>query len=455
MEKTTIQAYRRKLRPLLPRYLLAAGKGYRDGMLRCPRCGKSGFYREDLGPYGEGGWYCHDCNAAGDTLDYVMLENPSYDESAAIRHIYRVLGLKITTLETVCASDLLRMQLPEQQFLVDGLLGKGLYLLSGASKIGKSWMVLDLANRISKGEEVFGRQTHPCPVLYVSLEDTLARLQERLGQVTGGKPGPVYLSTEAELMNHGFEEQLVTFLEAHREVKLVIIDTLQKIRELGRENYSYAGDYAVTGVLKELADRYGLTMLLVHHNRKQDSLDPLDKISGTSGIAGGVDGYWLLNKRSRSSSDAILTIGGRDLEDQSLELRFDKERKQWQYLGLYTGSAAVSRELLEKTADLADKNWSGTMTELQTALDLGEMAPAQLGRQLSAAEACLKRDYGVNLEKNRSNTARTVSFTRDTSPVTGDSGERPREKNSCHPLSPVTGDDPAGSRQRTSAGAGP
>lgn len=426
MNQETIQANRRKFRPLLPRYLREAGKDYRDGMIRCPNCGELAFFREDLGPYGEGGWSCRHCGKGGDTLDYVMLENSSFDESAAIRYLHRVLGLKITTLETVSAGELLRMKLPRQQFLVEGLLGKGLYIFSGASKIGKSWLVLDLANKISRGEPFWGRRTHACPVLYVSLEDTRARLQDRLSQVTAGEPGPVYLATEAELMNHGFEEQLSSFLKENPAVKLVIVDTLQKIRELGRENYSYAGDYAVTGVLKNLADRYDLTMLLVHHNRKQDSLDPLDRVSGTAGIAGGADGYWLLNKRSRSSSDAILTVGGRDLEDQSLDLRFDKESKRWDCLGQNVNGVGFTRELLEKTAELAQQGWQGSATQLQTALALDGMEPSQLSRQLNAAKGVLKKEYGVSLESCRTARARSLELRKTGEPMTDDGVLRAR-----------------------------
>ena len=426
MKQETIREYRRKLSPLLPRYLRESGKGYRDGMILCPRCGKAAFFWEGRGPYGEGIWRCPDCGSTGDTLDYVMLEIPSYDEAAAVRHIHRTLGMKITTLETVSAGELLRMQLPKQQFLVEGLLGRGLYILSGASKIGKSWLVLDLADKVSRGAPFFGRRTRACPVLYVSLEDTRARLQNRLSLVTEGEPGPVHLATEAELMNHGFEEQLSGFLQEQPKVKLVIIDTLQKIRELGRDNYSYAGDYAVTGALKSLADRFDLTMLLVHHNRKQDSLDPVDRISGTNGISGGVDGFWLLNKRARNSGDAILTVGGRDLEDQNLDLHFDKDRKRWACLGEHSEGVTFTSELLEKTAELAQKGWQGNATQLQAALDLPETDPCILMRQLNAAEDVLEKKYGVTLERSRSSRGRSVSLYRSREAVTDDASDRYR-----------------------------
>lgn len=48
---------------------------------------------------------------------------------------------------------------------------------------------------------------------------------------------------------------------------LVIVDTLQKVREMMGEAYSYAGDYEVTGQLKEFADRHNTCILVVHHRK--------------------------------------------------------------------------------------------------------------------------------------------------------------------------------------------
>ena len=54
------------------------------------------------------------------------------------------------------------------------------FTLTGAPKVGKSWLVLWLANQVSKGEPVWGLKTEKCGVLYISLEDTFQRMQQRL-----------------------------------------------------------------------------------------------------------------------------------------------------------------------------------------------------------------------------------------------------------------------------------
>ncbi|MCM1214635.1 MAG: AAA family ATPase [Lachnospiraceae bacterium] len=76
-----------------------------------------------------------------------------------------------------------------------------------------------------------GTETEKRGVLYISQEDTFQRIQKRLDDVSGGSPVPIWLATEAMCIGGGFEEQLVNFLTAHPSVKLVIIDTFQRVRK--------------------------------------------------------------------------------------------------------------------------------------------------------------------------------------------------------------------------------
>ena len=102
--------------------------------------------------------------------------------------------------------------------------------------------------------------------------------------------------TSDEVMGNGLEEQLIGFLSTHPQVGVVIIDTLQKIREVGGEAYSYASDYQIITRMKQIADSYGICLMLVHHTRKQKADDCFDMISGTNGLLGAADGAFLLQK---------------------------------------------------------------------------------------------------------------------------------------------------------------
>ena len=169
-------------------------------------------------------------------------------------------------LKAIPAEELLDTTYAPSGTLIDGLMGQGIYILAGAPKVGKSWLVLWLANQVSKGEPVWGLKTEKCGVLYISLEDTFQRIQKRLNDVSGGNPGSIWLATEAMYISEGFEEQLVNFLAAHANVKLVIIDTLQRIRKAGQEQYNYASDYETVCALKKIADRFLVTVLVVHQH---------------------------------------------------------------------------------------------------------------------------------------------------------------------------------------------
>ena len=116
----------------------------------------------------------------------------------------------------------------------------------------------------------------------------------------------------------------------HPDTRLIIIDTLQKVREVGGESYSYAIDYQIITRLKAFADRYGICLLLVHHTRKQQADDKFDMISGTNGLLGAADRAFLLQKEKRTSNAATLEISGRDQQDQKLYLSRNPERLIWE-----------------------------------------------------------------------------------------------------------------------------
>lgn len=108
----------------------------------------------------------------------------------------------------------------------------------------------------------------------------------------------LFFSVSASQLGKGLDEQLARFAAEHTDTKLIIIDTLQKVREVGGDNYSYANDYQIMARLKSFADAHGLCILLVHHTRKQTADDKFDMISGTSGLLGAADGAFLLQKEN-------------------------------------------------------------------------------------------------------------------------------------------------------------
>ncbi|MFR1988570.1 MAG: AAA family ATPase [Oscillospiraceae bacterium] len=124
----------------------------------------------------------------------------------------------------------------------------GAYILAGAPKIGKSFLVAQLAYHVSTGQRLWGYEVHSGTVLYLALEDDFQRIQSRMFMMYGvADTASLHFATAANKIGNGLDEQLENFIKEHPDTKLVIIDTMQKIREAGGEAYSYASDYEIIG----------------------------------------------------------------------------------------------------------------------------------------------------------------------------------------------------------------
>lgn len=283
-------------------------------------------------------------------------------------------------LEIISARDLQKANLPPVKFLVEEMLPEGTSLLTAASKIGKSWMVLHLALCIAAGEPFMGRKTQQCGVLYLALEDSLNRLQDRMNKILQGKSAPehFYFSTRSPDMDHGLLDMLDEHLEQHPETKLIIIDTLQKVRgqAISSKEHAYAQDYREMGNVKAHMDEKGVSVMFVHHNRKmKDDDDPFNMISGTNAIMGAADTVWTITKAKRDSVEATLHITGRDVFQSDTVITFNQDTGTWKAIGAEADVTAAAewakyhtnpivktiKALLEQSPE---KRWDGPMKEL-------------------------------------------------------------------------------------------
>ena len=302
---------------------------------------------------------------------------PERDLEEILRQISRVNDPAY--LPTVSMNDLYEQVYPGRPPVVDGLLYAGTYLFVGAPKVGKSFLMAQLAYHVSMGLSLWGYEVRQGTVLYLALEDNHRRLQERLYRMFGVEStGNLFFAIGAKQLGGGLEEQLKGFVREHTDTRLIIIDTLQKIREAGAEKYSYANDYDIVGRMKQFADKNGVCLLLVHHTRKQPSGDKVEMISGTTGLLGCADGAFLLQKEKRTDQNATLDIVGRDQPDQRLHLTRNMERLTWELDHAETELWKQPPDpLLQKVASLLKENvpeWSGSATELAAALQ-EEMPP--------------------------------------------------------------------------------
>ena len=317
-------------------------------------------------------------------------------------------------LHTVSMSELYETVYQSRPPVIDGLLYFGTYLFAGAPKVGKSFLMAQLAYHVSTGLSLWGYTVHKGTVLYLALEDDHRRLQGRLYRMFGmDGTGNLRFAIYAKQLGVGLEEQLKKFVREHPDTKLIIIDTLQKVREAGGDKYSYANDYEVVGKLKRLADDCGICLLLVHHTRKQQADDKFDMISGTNGLLGAADGAFLLQKEKRTDGSAILDVAGRDQQEQRLYLTKDRDRLVWELERTETELWVEPPDpVLEAIAALVttDKpTWSGTATELVTALDV-DLKPNTLTMRLNVNAGRLLNEHGIRYENSRSHAGRKITL---------------------------------------------
>ena len=317
-------------------------------------------------------------------------------------------------LYTIDADTLMSTSLPPLRFVIDRLLPQGVNVLAGSSKIGKSWLALWLCLQVAKGESVWGLATHGGTVLYLCLEDNFTRIQNRLFQITDDAPETLHFATIAAGLYSGLQEQLTNFLAQHPDTSLVVIDTFQRIRDGNDTGPPYASDYRDVTALKAIADKHSISLLLVHHTRKQQADDPMDKISGTTGISGAADNNFVLEAHKRGCSEATLACMGRDIEHMELSLKFDKANFVWTLTApVEAEHIHVDPEALSLSAFLRTLgSFEGTATELSERLEAqtGEkLTPSVLSKRLVKYAAVLEQE-GVRVVSTRTRTARSLSI---------------------------------------------
>ncbi|MGW7484419.1 AAA family ATPase [Nonomuraea muscovyensis] len=233
------------------------------------------------------------------------------------------------------ADELMAMTFPEPHWAVPGIIAEGLSLLAGPPKVGKSWLSLGLGLAVASGAKALEAiEVEPGPVLYLALEDTARRLQNRMGKILGGQPAPkdLTLATTCPTLPQGGEEAIARWLERHGNARLVVIDVFAKIRGTTPPGLSaYDADYAAMSRAKRLADTYGVAVVLVHHVRKMASEDFLSEVSGTNGLAGAADATLVL-KRARGTADGVLHVTGRDVEEAEYAMAFQPAAGLWHLL---------------------------------------------------------------------------------------------------------------------------
>jgi RecA-family ATPase len=246
------------------------------------------------------------------------------------------------------------------EWIVPRYFPEGVTLFAGKPKTGKSWLMLGVALASSRNKVVLDQTCETRHVLYCALEDTERRLQSRGKIILHDEPEwPANLLYTRELkpLDNGGLEFLQQAIQRYP-LGLIIIDTLAAVRGPKRNNETeYQADYRTMGLLLDFAKKTGVSVIVVHHVRKQTAEDIFDTISGTLGLSGAADTLVIL---TRHQDDLRLIVRGRDVEPEDKIVDFDAETGIWNVTGDYEGQAEHSdtkrriRDLLE-TAPMSMK----------------------------------------------------------------------------------------------------
>jgi hypothetical protein len=300
--------------------------------------------------------------------------------------------------KTFTAAELMVENLPEVPWVVSDVLPEGVTFLAGKPKLGKSWMVLGMGLAVAAGGVALGvKSVQRGEVLYLALEDNRRRLQKRLKVLLthSAAPDGLHLNLDWPRADEGGIQALDDWLRAHPDCRLVVIDTLARFkpRATGRRT-QYDEDRDAVDPLAPLAAEHGVSILLVHHLRETESDDPLDMITGSVGLTGGVDGALVL-KRKRGRADAFLHVDGRDIENPAeLALKFDPNAATWAIVGdaeQYRLSEA--RLAIVRTLENADEPLSPK--------EIAELTEAKHGATRELLSQMVKDGQAKNLGRGR------------------------------------------------------
>ena len=321
-----------------------------------------------------------------------------------------------TDLKTITLTTLYEMTFAPRTPVIEGLLYSGTYLFAGSPKIGKSFLMAQIGYHVAMGIPLWDYPVRKGDVLYLALEDDYSRLQRRLNQMFGVETvDGLHFAIQSRTLEDGLVEQMEGFIKKHPDTRLIIIDTFQKVREVGNESYSYSMDYQNIAALKGVSDAHNLSIVIVHHTRKMEASDQIDMVSGTTALVGAADGTLLLKKKQRTDTEAKLLIVGRDQEDQELTLEFNRERCIWMLTCAEKEPLQKPIEpIVRKIAEFmkGQTKWSGTASELLELLPDPDMKANILTRKLNVNVSVLYNEFGILVARERSSFRREITLTR-------------------------------------------
>lgn len=308
------------------------------------------------------------------------------------------------------------------QYAINGILPHGLFILAGSPKVGKSWLVLDICIAVGIGGDIWGHRANKSSVLYYALEDNWRRINDRVNHLDTDNTdmSNFRVKLSAPGISTGLIEEIDQHMTTYPNTSLIVIDTFEHIRNRDTAKQTlYSSDYSDIKSLRQVTNKYEITLLLVHHTRKMnDENDPINNISGSTGLTGATDGNWVLEKLKRTENHAKLTIDNRDTEGFCFDLKFNTDTCHWEYVGNNTGIDNTDEDVAILIDSFLQNEWQGTATELCNGLrtfdSKANITPTNLSKQLRRIDKFLQKEFCIKVSFKKSGSIKKIILQRVT-----------------------------------------
>ena len=230
---------------------------------------------------------------------------------------------------------LMTTDIPPLRYAVNPILPEGLVCIAGRPKAMKSWLMYKLCFCVENGLNFLGHKVEQGNALYLALEDSKRRLKERAFKM-GHEKNKNFPTTdiEAPYLGMGLEEDLQKWIDGVSKPKLIVVDTLARVKAaVGfKKGTAYDIDNELLRKLQHLAITNGVCIAFVTHLSKATQDYNFDKITGSVGLQGMTDAMWLID-RGDNSPNASITGRGRDILDFEYAVKWNDETMTYDYMG--------------------------------------------------------------------------------------------------------------------------
>ena len=231
---------------------------------------------------------------------------------------------------------LMNVELPPLRYAVQPILPEGLVLIAGRPKAMKSWTMLHLCYCVENGIKFLNHDVVQGNALYLSLEDSKRRLKDRIFKLGhfNSKRVPE-CDVEAPYLGFGLEEDIQRWIDESIDPRLIVIDTLARVKPRTKKSSgtAYDLDNELLRNVQKLAISNGVCIVLISHLSKSETEYSFDRITGSAGLQGMCDAFWLMDRGDTENAKASITGRGRDIIDFSYEVKWNDQSFRYDWVG--------------------------------------------------------------------------------------------------------------------------